>query len=98
MINAILTGSRKVVRGMLFSVNEFNDGNASCTMIMPKPNDITESIMDSDMNCLMSCVRCAPIDFRTPTSFIRFIARDVDRLMKFSIAMTSIKIAVADKM
>ncbi len=49
-------------------------------MMTPISNAITDMITDSLMNCLMSCDRMAPMDFLTPTSFMRFIARESGKI------------------
>src|SRR5437868_4179502 len=73
-----------------------NGKNAQATnTAMMAPASVT--IIDSVRNCAIKYLRGEPSTLRTPTSFALLDERAVDRFIKFTQAISSINIAMAEK-
>ena len=55
-------------------------------------------IIDSTRNCDTSCLRTAPTTFLIPISLARLEARAVDKLIKLTQAITTMKMMLLDAM
>src|SRR4030095_6432425 len=84
------------VNEICLPVSWLNGGSKSQTIRTAKTMASKVSIIDSDRNCKMSCLRLAPTTFFIPTSFIRLEAFAVERFMKLMQAITKIKMAIRE--
>ena len=75
----------------------FKKGSDIAVMINPKIKASREKIIASPVNCFINCQRVDPIVFLIPTSFARFVALAVDRLIKLNMAMSKTNKAIPKK-
>ncbi|MBA7585341.1 hypothetical protein ES708_27316 [subsurface metagenome] len=71
-------------------------GLNNSTKIQAINKAIKEKMVDSPMNCLMSCNLLAPTIFLNPTSLARFADLAVDKFIKFIQAMIKTNTAIME--
>src|SRR5579862_407455 len=71
------------------SLNLFTNGKDSLAKIMASTNATDDNKTASLKNCTDRCHRCAPTDFRTPTSLALSADRAVERFIKFMQAISN---------
>ncbi len=87
----------KKFRDIWVSSSLFKNGSTPAATKTAKTEALHTINAVSPMNCRASCLRLLPNTFLTPTSFERFTACAVARLMKFTQAITRRKIPISDK-
>jgi hypothetical protein len=79
---------------MFFSANELKYGSVTATIRIASTTEMRQSNIDSKRNWPTNCIFCPPRVFRIPTSFARFAARAVLKLMKLILAINRTKNAI----
>ena len=101
MISAMSTGKIQVdnnVKTLIcFPASWLNNGNNSAAMPKASSSERKLTIIDSVRNCVMRLERDDPATFLIPTSFARLADRAVDKFIKFTQAMSKMKIAIKEK-
>src|SRR6478735_12759422 len=100
-ISAISTGNNQVENNVhtliCFAASWLNNGNNNAAIPMASSNEKKLVKTDSVRNCVMRSTRDEPATFLIPTSFARLAERAVDRFMKFTQAISKMKIAMIEK-
>src|SRR4051812_20473889 len=99
--SAIITGKshveNKVLTRMSFPASWLNRGISSRAIKIASIKEKKLIKTDSVKNCIMRCERNEPATFLMPTSFARLAERAVERFIKFTQAISKIKIAITEK-
>src|SRR5882672_6579545 len=100
-INASITGNSHVENNVstliCFPASWLNNGNNNAAIPNARNNERKLTNTDSVKNWVMRLERSEPATFRMPTSFARLAERAVDRFIKFTQAISKIKMAIIEK-